>query len=108
MAEKVKVPLSQPITVGKGTAKMEVCELEFEPPKLKHLKAFDGVHLGITGGGLQMDKFGTSIIKLAAQLGNMTVEEAEEISLADLPKVAEAVLGFFGVSLPTGKSTSGQ
>lgn len=92
MSEKV-VKLSSPVTIaGKTTA-----ELTLHEPKAKHLR---GVKINLDGS-LDMDM----LLELAATLTGELPAVIDELSIADLAALGNAVIDFLPVGMrPAGKT----
>lgn len=101
----IKVTLAAPIKV----AGQEVSELTLEEPRLKHYLALDELRLSISldGKNVQIANLGSLARAAVQELGGLTPLEADQIRLGDVAKIAGAVMGFFGASVPIGEKLPG-
>jgi len=97
--QKTVVKLSRPIEVD-GEQKSEITIVE---PTLGNYRVFDQLNLtGDEGGGFSFGNLGSLAYHGVRELGGLTAEQADQISILDVMKIVGEVMGFFGVSLPTG------
>ncbi|MDX9860883.1 MAG: phage tail assembly protein [Rhodospirillales bacterium] len=87
MESTIRIPLSAPISANGA----EVRELVLRRPKVKDLRVIDDAKG-------EVDK----VVTLAAHLADVPPSSINDMDAADFVRLATALAGFFGVSLPTG------
>ncbi|RJX35667.1 MAG: phage tail assembly protein [Desulfarculus sp.] len=105
-AGPVKVALSRPIIV----AGEQASEITIKEPLLKHFEVLDQLRLAVNdSGAMELRNLGSLAKVGAEQLAGLTPAEAAQITWPDMFKIAQAVMGFFGFSLPEiGATPSGR
>jgi len=99
--QKTVVKLSRPMEVDGE----QVSEITIKEPTLGNYRVLDQLQLsGDQAGGFTFGNLGSLAYHGVRELGGLTAEQAGQISLADMMAIAGAVMDFFGVSLPTGKT----
>ena len=83
------IRLSRPINLANG----EAWDIELREPTVGDMLKVDGLNDGARA------------VKMLELLAGITAREATTISLVDLPKIREAILGFFPESRPGGGSS---
>ena len=83
------VRLSKPILVAND----EVWDLSFREPTIGDIVRFDG-----SSGAAKL-------LKMIEVLAGITPREAASINARDLPRIVEAIQGFFSASPPAGRSS---
>lgn len=78
---EIVIPLKHPLTIKGQSAS----ELRLQRPKVKHLKALDGIEGDIR-----------KTAKLIEQMGGLDTETVDSIDAEDFAVIAGQVSGFFG------------
>lgn len=102
MEKKKKIELDYPIEVDVGEGRIKrISEITIGRMKVKHFKVLPKGFIENEGKNIQPSE----LLPLIAAMAGLTVEQADEIDLQDLMKIANELQGFLEGSLaPTGKN----